>query len=101
MSKKKRNGNEIVEICSEICSYRQVRTFALSALECSGEQVLHGVVMEKNTTQNSKMPDVVATADVVEETRLPTLRNFGGVDEGTDEIDCDALDYWCVEVQAP
>lgn len=85
----------------EICSQRHIRALALGSLEGTGEQILHGVVVEKDTAQNSQMPDIVAATDVVEKTWLPALGNLGSVYTSTGEIDQDTFDDWCIEIHGP
>lgn len=85
----------------DVTSHRHVRTLAQGSLEGPREQVLHGVIVEENPTQDSQVPDIVAATDIIEKTWLPALRNFGSVDTGTDKIHHDALHDWCIEIHGP
>lgn len=66
-------------------------TAALGPVEGIGEELLHGGVVEDDAAQDSRVPQVVATADVVEAAGEPALRHLAGVDDGTAEVDKQGL----------
>lgn len=92
---------DIAGVCWGVFSRRHIWTLALGPLKGSCKQVLHGVVVEKNTAQDSDVPDIVTATEVIEKTWLPALRNLRCVDKGTDEIHHDALHDWCIEIHGP
>lgn len=79
----------------------EVRALPLGSDESMGKQVLHCKVVEQNSTKHGQMPDVVATAHVVEQTWAPSFRDLRGIDAGSDEVDQDALHDGGIEIHAP
>ena len=47
------------------------------------------------------MPNVMTRSAIIEPSRKEALRNFGCVKDCANEVHCNTLEDWCVEVKSP
>ncbi len=74
------------------------RAVRLCAQERVAEELLHCHVMEKDATEDSKMPDIVAATHIVKHAREPALGDLSCIEDGTAEIYQDALGDGSVKI---
>lgn len=82
-------------------SYSIHRAARLRPSKRLGKHSLHSHVMEDNTPQHSKMPDIVRATDVIKQAWEEPLRRLASVQTSARNVHEQALRDGCVKVLSP
>lgn len=79
-------------------SRANARALALGSEKCARKQILHRKIVEQDPTKHGKMPDIMASPNIVEEPGTPAFRDLGRIDQCAHHVHHDRFDDREVEV---